>query len=67
MKHRCKEGAIKDILKVVAGLSLYTIDSLIMQRKINWNYRLVFMAGYVKEHMIFRIKNPECPVCSQKK
>ena len=55
--------AVKDILKVVAGIVLYTVDSLIMKRKRNWNYKEVFLAGFVPDtnRIVERRKN--CPLC----
>jgi adenylyltransferase/sulfurtransferase len=37
--------AVKDILKVVGGLVLYAVDSLLMDRKRFWNFRLIDLAG----------------------
>jgi len=45
-KAPCLTPAVKDILKVVAGIDLYSIDSLLMNRKRNWNYRNVHLAGF---------------------
>jgi len=58
--------AIKDILKVVAGVALYAIDTVLMGRKRNWNYRLIHLAGYMPD--IFRTIEPlaDCPLnCSK--
>ncbi len=37
--------AIKDILKVVAGFVLYAIDTVLLDRKRNGNYRMMQLAG----------------------
>ena len=41
--------AIIDIVKIVAGYILFAIDSVVMERKTNWNYRQFYMAGFVPE------------------
>lgn len=41
-----KVGAVKDILKVVAGIALYAIDSLLMRRPRSWNFREVTLGGF---------------------
>lgn len=40
--HQCA-GASVEILKIVAGIALYAIDSLLMQRPRPWNYKEVFL------------------------
>ncbi len=52
-----------DILKSVAGLALYAVDTLLMDRKRDWNYRSLslsrseFGAGLMVE------KKSSCPTC----
>ncbi|MCK5494700.1 MAG: ThiF family adenylyltransferase [Candidatus Omnitrophica bacterium] len=41
--------AIIDIVKIVAGYILFAIDSVVMERKRNWNYRQFYLAGFVPE------------------
>ena len=41
--------AIIDIVKIVAGYILFAIDSVMMDRKRNWNYRQFYLAGFVPE------------------
>ncbi len=55
--------AIKDILKLLSGFSLYAIDSLLMDRKRNWNLRVVYLAGFVPDVCRIVSPNPECPLC----
>jgi len=62
-KAPCQTPASKDILKVVAGLALYAIDSLLMQRKRNWNYREVHLAGFMPDVQRQVEKLPTCPLC----
>lgn len=59
----CRTPAVKDVLKVVAGLGLYAVDSLIMPRKRNWNFRKIHLAGFAPDvKMVIERKN-ECPLC----
>jgi molybdopterin/thiamine biosynthesis adenylyltransferase len=60
----CRTPACKDILKVVAGLALYAIDSLLMERKRNWNFRMINLAGFMPDDLQTIERYPECPLCS---
>jgi molybdopterin/thiamine biosynthesis adenylyltransferase len=62
-KAPCFTPAVKDILKVVAGLALYAIDSLLMDRKRDWNYRRIHLAGFMPDEMRMIGRNPNCPLC----
>lgn len=62
-KAPCFVPSSKDILKVTAGLALYAIDSVIMERKRNWNYRRVHLAGYAPDVLINVEQNAKCPLC----
>lgn len=44
-----KTPAIIDIVKIVAGYVLFTVDSVTMERKRNWNFRQFFLCGVVPE------------------
>ena len=62
-KARCFTPAVKDILKIVAGLALYAIDSLLMDRKRNWNYRRVHLAGFMPDDSQCIERLSSCPLC----
>lgn len=62
-KAPCFVPSAKDILKVTAGLALYAVDSLLMERKRNWNYKLVHLAGYAPDVILTIPANPVCPLC----
>jgi molybdopterin/thiamine biosynthesis adenylyltransferase len=64
-KAPCQTPAVKDILKVVAGLALYAIDSLLMHRKRNWNFRNIHLAGFAPSDGVIIEKNPRCPLCHE--
>ena len=52
-----------DLLKPIAGLALYAIDSLIMARPRKWNYREVFMDGSIPDRTVRLEKDLACPEC----
>lgn len=55
--------AIIDILKVVAGIVLYAVDSLLMDRLRVWNYREVFLDGTIPEFCTVIEKRNGCKLC----
>ncbi|MCB0069860.1 MAG: ThiF family adenylyltransferase [Caldilineaceae bacterium] len=59
----CPAGATPDILKVVAGLATYAIDTLIMERQRRWNYKEVFLAGEIPDGHRQISRNSACPLC----
>lgn len=56
--------AIKDILKVIGGIALYAIDTALMERKRNWNYRLIQLAGFMDDVKRALTINPDCGLCA---
>lgn len=64
-KQPCRAPASKDVLKVVAGLALYAVDSVLMERKKAWNYRQVHLAGFAPDTQLLLEGNPECPLCHE--
>jgi adenylyltransferase/sulfurtransferase len=59
----CAAAAIKDILKVVAGLTVYAVDSLLMERKRFWNYKDEYLDGSVPGNAWQVEKRKECQLC----
>lgn len=59
-----KTPAVKDILKVVAGIVLYAVDTLIMDRKRNWNYKEVFLASFVPDTAYTIEGKEDCLLCN---
>ena len=55
--------AVMDILKVVAGLTLYAIDSLLMARPRHWNYRQIFLDGSSPDRSVRIPRRPDCRLC----
>jgi len=62
-KAPCFTPAVKDILKAVAGLALYAIDSLLMQRRRSWQYRRIHLAGFMHDECSTIECNSQCPLC----
>jgi len=58
-------GASIEILKIMAGVALYAIDSLLMPRERPWNYKSVFLnrPGDGQQTIGSR---PGCPLCQGK-
>ena len=65
IKLPCRTPAVKDCLKVVAGLALYAIDSLIMDRPRGWNYRNVHLAGFGPSNALNIERRDDCPICGR--
>lgn len=61
----CRTPACKDILKVVAGLGLFAIDSLLMPRQRNWNFRQIDSPGFMPDLMLTIERHPQCPLCHE--
>ena len=59
--HGCA-GASLEILKVVGGIALYAIDSLLMPRSRPWNHKEVFLARGGDGHRTLALR-PECALC----
>lgn len=59
--------AIKDILKTVGGPVLYAVDTLMMSRKRDWNYRVIFLDGSIPSNTAVLEKRKGCLICGDKK
>ncbi len=59
--HGCA-GASIEILKIVAGIALYAVDSLLMTRPRPWNYKEIFLDQGPDGHRTIRPR-PGCPLC----
>ena len=64
-KAPCFVPSAKDILKVTAGFALYAVDSLLMERHRNWNFRRIHLAGYAPDVLLNIEPNPNCEICSK--
>ena len=55
--------AIKDILKTVAGLVIFAVDTLLMDRYSEWNNRVVYLDGSVPSGSSMLKRKENCPLC----
>lgn len=58
-------AAIIDLVKIIAGNVLFAIDSVVMERKVNWNYRQIFIAGFVPEIVKNVERKEDCSLCKR--
>jgi len=66
LKYPCPAtAAIKDVLKTVAGLVIYSVDTLLMPRNREWNYRVVYLDGSIPSETGILKKKQNCLLCSQ--
>ena len=56
--------AVIDLVKIISGFTLFSIDSTVMKRKRNWNYRQLFLGGFVPEMLKNVAKKQECSLCN---
>ena len=56
--------AIADILQAVGSLAIYAIDTLLMQRQRDWNYRRISLSGGNFDGATRMQERPGCPMCS---
>lgn len=64
LKYPCPNTpAIKDILKTVAGLVIYAVDTLLMPRNRQWNYRVIYLDGTIPSGTNNLERKPDCPLC----
>ena len=59
----CATPAVKDILKVVAGITVYAVDSLIMARKRFWNYKDEYLDGSIPGNTWRIERREDCKLC----
>lgn len=59
--------AIKDILKTVGGLVIYALDTLLMARNREWNYRVVYLDGSVPSNTSVIGQRESCLICGGRK
>lgn len=55
--------AIKDILKLVGGLALFAVDTVLMERRRNWNFRLIRLGGFLADQASSVTRRSDCPIC----
>jgi hypothetical protein len=61
-----KIPSIIDLVKIIAGFVLFAVDSTIMQRKRSWNYRQIFLGGFIPD-IAKKIEIKEnCSLCRER-
>lgn len=55
--------AVKDILKVVAGIVVYAVDSLLMERLRLWNYKDEYLDGSIPGRALTIARREDCVLC----
>lgn len=67
-RNPCRQAAsIIDLGKLISGLVLFAVDSTVMNRKRDWNYRQIFLNGLPPEILKTVGKREDCPVCRTRK
>lgn len=67
LKYPCPNTpAIKDILKTVGGLVIYSVDTLIMPRNRAWNYRVIYLDGSIPSSSAAMRRRPGCLICADR-
>lgn len=56
--------AVIDLVKIISGFVLFSIDSTIMKRKRNWNFRQIFLGGFVPEVVKEVERKEDCSLCN---
>jgi molybdopterin/thiamine biosynthesis adenylyltransferase len=56
--------AVIDLVKIISGLVLFSIDSTVMRRKRNWNFRQLFLGGFVPETLKNVVRKESCSLCN---
>jgi molybdopterin/thiamine biosynthesis adenylyltransferase len=59
----CATPAVKDILKVVAGITVYAVDTLLMQRPRSWHYKDIFLDGSIPGRDWPVARRADCTLC----
>jgi len=57
------DPAVIDVVSLVAMLSLYALDSLIMARPRAWNFKQIALHGLFPDVSTVVARRPDCPLC----
>ena len=63
----CNLPGIIDINQVVAGFCVYAVDTVLMNRHREWNFKFASLDGSIPDSSKIIEKNPECILCSEMK
>ena len=61
----CNLPGIIDIIQVVAGFTVYALDTIIMERHREWNLRMLSLDGSLPESSLLMPKKDKCSICGK--
>jgi adenylyltransferase/sulfurtransferase len=64
-RYQCNLPGIIDINQVVSGVTVYALDTVLMQRNREWNLRMFSLDGSIPDSSLYLSKNDNCPLCRQ--
>lgn len=65
-RNPCRQAAaIIDLGKIISGIVLFAVDSTLMGRKRDWDYRQIFIAGFLPETLKRIEKRKGCSICGK--
>jgi len=62
-RYPCNLPGIIDIIQVVSGMTVYALDTVLMQRHREWNIKMVFLDGSVPDSSALLQRKPGCVLC----
>jgi molybdopterin/thiamine biosynthesis adenylyltransferase len=65
-RYQCNLPGIIDVIQVVSGLTVYALDTILMQRNREWNLRMFSLDGSIPDSSLVIPKNDNCPLCRKK-
>jgi molybdopterin-synthase adenylyltransferase len=65
-RYPCNLPGIIDVIQVVAGFTVYSLDTILMKRNREWNLRMITLDGSCPDSSLFISKRENCLLCGQK-
>ena len=62
----CHLPAIIDIIHVVSGVTIFSIDTVLMKRHREWNYRSIILDGFMPDAGVVVPRGENCQICGSK-
>ncbi len=59
-----KVAAVKDILKALSGIALYAVDTVLMPRRREWNYRQISLSATMPDVARTIERRHDCKLCT---
>jgi adenylyltransferase/sulfurtransferase len=63
----CDLPGIIDVIMVVAGFTVFALDTIILERHQEWNYRSITLDGFMPDAGIIVPQNENCQICGQRR